>query len=92
MLKITLIQNSQPPTLKLEGRLTGPWVSELQQSWNDILKRGLGKSAVVDLSDVTFISSEGKQLLTSLIQEGANLQSHTLMTQFILNQIKKRVG
>jgi anti-anti-sigma regulatory factor len=88
MLKITLIQEAEPPTLKLEGRLTGPWVSELQHNWNDILKRGLGQSVVVDLSDVISISPEGKQFLKSLIQQGASLQSRSLMTQFILNQIK----
>lgn len=89
MLKITLLRESEPPTLKLEGKLTGPWVHELEHSWNEFLKEGLTRPVQVDLSDVTFISCEGKSLLNSMSQQGADLRSRTLMTQFILSQIKK---
>lgn len=88
MLKITLLGDPELPTLKLEGKLSGPWVSELEHSWNGFLYEGLKRPVEVDLSDVTFISSEGKKLLKSMFEQGANLQSRSLMTRFILNQIK----
>jgi anti-anti-sigma regulatory factor len=88
MLRITLVPESMPPTLKLEGKLSGPWVSELEHSWSEVSKHEQEHSIAVDLTDVTFISSEGKQLLKSMLRHGTELQSHSLMTQFILSQIK----
>jgi hypothetical protein len=89
MLRITLVPEPEPSTLKVEGRLTGPWVDELERSWNEIAKRELTRP-VVDLSDVTFVSAEGKKLLDSMFRQGADLQSRSLMTQFILSQLKGR--
>jgi anti-anti-sigma regulatory factor len=88
MLRITLAQGPQPSILKLEGKLSGPWVNELEHSWTEMLQSGLAPSVPVDLSDVTFISSEGKTLLKTMLQQGADLQSRSLLTQFILGQIK----
>jgi anti-anti-sigma regulatory factor len=88
MLRITLVPDSQPPTLKLEGKLTGPWVGELEHSWSEISQNGFHHPLRVDLTDVTFISPEGKQLLRTMLQQGTELQSRSLMTQFILSRIK----
>lgn len=88
MLKITLLREIEPPTLKLEGKLSGPWVRELENSWTEIHKHGLAGTVPINLTDVTFISSEGKQLLKSMFQQGADLQSRSLMTRFIIKQIK----
>lgn len=91
MLRITLVRESELPTLKLEGRLMGPWVSELEHTWSEALKEdGPARSVTVDLSDVTFISSEGQKLLKSMLAQGADLQSRSLMSQFIVSQIKKQ--
>jgi anti-anti-sigma regulatory factor len=87
MLRITLVPESEPSILKVEGKLTGPWVDELERSWNEISKRDL-RQPVVDLSDVTFVSAEGKGLLKSMFQQGANLQSRSLMMKFILDQLR----
>lgn len=89
MLKITVVRGSEPPTLKLEGKLSGPWVRELEHSWTEIQRHGLVGHIPIDLSDVTFISSEGKQLLELMFQQGADLQSRSLMTRFIVSEIKK---
>jgi anti-anti-sigma regulatory factor len=88
MLRITLVPASEPPTLKLEGKLTGPWVGELEHSWSELSLDGHQHPVTVDLTDVTFISPEGKKLLRSMLKHGTDLQSRSLMTQFILSQIK----
>lgn len=87
MLRITLVRGSDLSTLKLEGKLTGPWINELERSWSEISKHE-PRPPVVDLSDVTFVSAEGKKLLKSLFQQGADLQSRSLMTRFILSEVK----
>jgi anti-anti-sigma regulatory factor len=88
MLRITPVPECEPSMLKLEGELSGPWVKELERSWGEISKRAPAQSPVVDLSEVTFVSSEGKQLLKSMHRQGADLQSRSLMTRFILSQVK----
>lgn len=87
MLRITFVENSEP-TLKVEGRLRGPWVDELKRSWSDLTRRQPARSIVVDLTDVTSIDSEGNELLRTMSREGAKFQSGPLM-KFILDQIKR---
>lgn len=88
MLRITFVEKSEPATLKVEGRLRGPWVDELKRSWSDLSRRHPARSIVVDLTDVTSIDSEGNKLLRTMSREGAKFQCGHLM-RFILDQIKR---
>jgi anti-anti-sigma regulatory factor len=88
MLRITLVREAEPPTLKVEGKVSGPWVGELEHTWSEFLREGITPTVQVDLSGVTFISREGKKLLREMLEQGADLQSQSLMTQFILSQIR----
>lgn len=90
MLKITLLQESKPAALKLEGKLSGPWIAELWRSWMEIQSQEPGQPIPVDLSDVTFVNSKGKKLLRSMFQQGADLQGSSLMMRFLLREIKDR--
>ena len=63
MLRITVQDSPQASTLKLEGKLTGPWVKELEQSWITVTATVPDHPVVIDLSDVTFIDCAGKCLL-----------------------------
>jgi anti-anti-sigma regulatory factor len=90
MLKITLSQQSGPKTIKLEGKLSGPWVGELQRVWDNFRRAEPSSSVVIDLSEVTFINSEGMRLLKSMFQQGADLRSGAVMTTFILDPIKQQ--
>jgi len=85
LLKITTIRESDTTIIKLEGRLAGPWIEELERVWNEVVQYG---SMAIDLSDVTFVSSEGRQLLKSMHGQGVELRSRSLLTQFIIGQIK----
>src|SRR5262245_54272846 len=63
MLKITVEgyvrrskEDSTPTrTLKLEGKLIGPWVEELERVWNAVTSEQAAKHVVVDLCDVLFV-------------------------------------
>jgi len=89
MLRITLNQESEPATLKLDGKITGPWVSELRLSWADLRRSNPDGPVIVDLTEVTFIDSEGKKLLSSLVRQGASLESRSLVTRFIIDRIRQ---
>ena len=90
MLRITLAQESELSTLRLEGAISGPWVDELELTWSDIRGTGPGRRVVVDLSEVSFVDSEGQELLRWMFTQGAELRSGPLVsvTRLILNRIK----
>ena len=73
-------------TLKLEGKLSGPWVDEAAKVWSDVVG-GTAAKDVVDLSGVTFIDKEGKKLLGQMLGQGAQLRDGRLMTRYIINQL-----
>ena len=90
MLRITVEKGPEFVTLKLEGELSGLWVDELGRLWNDVRDEETARSLTVDLSDVTFVNSEGQALLKRMFRDGADLQSGPCVsvTSFILDRIK----
>jgi hypothetical protein len=84
MLKITTEIEGRTTTFKLEGRLAGPWVNELERCWREI---PTGYSVKVSLEAVTFIDYEGKKLLASLHDSGAELKAAGCMTNCIVQEI-----
>lgn len=86
MLRITWDQESSPPRLKLHGRVTGPWVEELGKAWDDI--KANVPHPIVDLTDVTFVGRDGRQLLAEMHGQGAELQGGPLM-QFTIERIRQ---
>jgi anti-anti-sigma regulatory factor len=46
----------------------------------------------VNLKEVTFVSSQGKQLLEKLCRAGAQLTGDGLMTRALVEQITESVG
>ena len=88
MLKITIHPEAGVTRLKLEGRLAGPWVEELDRCWREAAG-AQQDHVVVDLSGVTFIDLEGKELLTRMWQQGAKLHAVGCLTRCIVDEISK---
>ncbi|MFZ0959367.1 MAG: TolC family protein [Terriglobia bacterium] len=87
MLRITTCEIGGNITLKLEGKLSGPWVEEFERCWNtstDIYRK---KGLVVDLSGVIFVDPAGKRLLCSISHEGAQLVGSGLMPKSLIDEI-----
>jgi len=88
MLRITVDKNSRATTLRLEGRLTGPWVDELERAWRALLTDPANGRVAVDLSDVTFVGEEGKKLLETMYGEGAKLNACGCVTRRLVEEIE----
>jgi len=86
MLRITLENGTEAATFRLEGKLTGPWVSEFERSWQDFKGRTPSIPVTVDLCKVSFVDCEGKKLLKQMFQQGAELRAH-LMTKYIVDEV-----
>jgi len=60
-------------TLKLEGRVVGPWVGELRQVCETLLSEG--RELQLDLTDVTFADVDGVGMLTGFKSRGVILNN-----------------
>ena len=71
MLKISQIEPvNHAVVLRLEGRVVGPWVTELQKSCEAVLADG--RSLELHLADVEFMDTQGVALLSTLRSRGVS--------------------
>ena len=87
MLKITTLTNAESIAFRLEGRLAGPWVQELERCWNSVVFSSPNHPLTVDLSAVTYVDSDGKDLLKKIHKQGARLVASGCLTSCIVNEI-----
>ncbi len=60
--------------LKLEGKLSGPWVDELQNCWKEAVAEGPHRKAIkIDMRGVSYVDPAGQNLLRLMEREGASL-------------------
>lgn len=68
MLRITRFDDDPSQTLlRLEGKLTGPWVGELRRVVGELPD---ATRCRLDLAAVTYADSDGVQLLAELLRRG----------------------
>ena len=83
MLKISEAQSAnRTATLKLEGRVIGPWVDELRQICEKLLTEG--RALMLDLSNVSYVDTDGVVALTSFKSRGVKLRN---CSSFVEQQI-----
>ncbi len=68
--------------LKVEGRVVGDWVPELDQVCGSCLSQK--KKVILDFSDVTFIDRRGMNALKRLLGERVQIMGARLMIQALL--------
>jgi hypothetical protein len=89
MLRITVVPRADEVTVALEGRLIGPWVTELADCWSTLRSSVDPRAVRIELDAVTFIDAAGKELLRTLHAEGATLAASGCMTRAILEEIQR---
>jgi len=73
-------------TLKLEGRVVGPWVGELRQICEQLLSEG--RALKLDLADVTFADASGVAVLSSFKSRGVRFRN---CSPFVEEQLKSPI-
>ncbi len=89
MLRITITKANERTTLRLEGKLTGPWVGELERAWTNSQAEAQGAPYVVDLSEMTFVDAEGQKLLAQMHRQGVKLKTSGCMNRSIVERIER---
>ena len=84
MLRITcLLAEDSHSTLKLEGKLLGPWVDELGRTCNEYTANCCGLR--IDLQSVTFVDEAGVELLRDLIRRGIRVSACSSLVAELLH-------
>jgi anti-anti-sigma regulatory factor len=73
--------------LEVEGRLAGPWVEELERSWDTERRKAPCEDLIVRLSNVTFIDETGRELLGKIFHAGSKLEGNGCMVRAIISRI-----
>jgi anti-anti-sigma regulatory factor len=87
MLKITILDSASELRFRLEGKLSGPWVSELRQCWQTAASTTTGRGTVADLREVDFVDPDGQQLLCDMHHAGVRLQAVTPLIRNLVEEI-----
>ena len=95
MLRITMQDDAKATTFVVEGKLIEPWAQELEKCWRSTISADAGgpippgRPIQVDLTKVTFIDDNGKQLVARMRQSGVKLTGAGLIAEFIFEEIEK---
>jgi anti-anti-sigma regulatory factor len=74
---------SHETTVRVTGRLAGPWVAELERA---LISRSESEDLVLDLTDVSFVDHAGVELLRTL----RHRRVHLRCSAFVAAQITER--
>lgn len=66
MLRITLHETESTVEMRLEGRVAGPWVDELNRVWVETAPRLGSRRLSIDIRNVTYADAAGKRVLKSI--------------------------
>lgn len=90
MLRISVQDGNDEMTLKLEGKLIGPWISELTREWDSLMPFPRGKKLNLDLRGMTFVDKNGVVALGKIYGlTSAEILADTPMTQDFARKIRE---
>lgn len=89
MLRITVDTRPERATMRLEGRIAGPWVDELAGCWQRLLASREAHSVRIDLDGVTFVDARGREVLDAMQKAGAVLVATVVMMRALVEEIAR---
>jgi outer membrane protein TolC len=87
MLKVTVHDSATALRIRIEGKLTAPWVMELENCWRTAQSGARGKPLLLDLSQVDYADISGKYLLSWMHATGARFVASSLALQEMIEEI-----
>jgi hypothetical protein len=91
MLRITVQEGARAQTIKLEGKIVGPWVEEFSRTWHSLAPSLGSKQLHLDLCGVAFVDANGKQLLREIYQRtNASFLADSPLTQYFADDAMQR--
>jgi hypothetical protein len=89
VLRITIHEEPKKVMLKLEGRIVGPWTTELDRTWHSLGPSLAGRKLTVDLCGVSYIDREGRGVLADIYREAqAEFQTDKPLTEYFVQEAR----
>jgi anti-anti-sigma regulatory factor len=92
MFRMSIVEAHGHRKLVLEGKLTPAWTAEIETAWNSAEEDPQGRKPIIDLTNVTFISSDAQDTLFKLMRQGARFSCRDVLTKHVLKQLARRCG
>jgi hypothetical protein len=87
-LKITIQEHDEAIEMKLEGRVAGPWVAELNRAWVETAPTLGQRTLSIDIQHVTYADAGGKHALRDIYaQTHAKLIASSPWAQYLAEEI-----
>jgi anti-anti-sigma regulatory factor len=86
MFRVTTQEDNGTLRLKLEGKLKGPWVPEMEQCWRTASSTR-HEALVVDLTEVDHVDTAGRYLLALIHARGASFVAVTPVMKELVSDI-----
>ena len=87
MLRVNIAYGDRQVTLKLEGKLSGPWVREVERCWLTLGDTARDRSVQIDLTDVSFVDAEGRALIEAMAKANVGLIAAGPMIKAIVEDV-----
>jgi hypothetical protein len=87
MMRITTNENLRALTLRLEGRLEGPWATLLEKCWRKAAAPRRRKAFRVDMSGVSFIDAAGRRVIAAMHKHGVEFTADDALTKAMIDEI-----
>jgi hypothetical protein len=91
MLKISILDTPNQRRLLVEGKLIGPWTTELASVWRQATGDLNARALIIDVKGLTAITEDGENVLLELMKEGASFRSSGVFTKQILKRIARKI-
>ena len=91
MLKISILDTPSKRQLLIEGKLVGPWTSELARVWRQATTDLNGRALIIDVKGLTAITEDGENVLLELMKEGASFRSSGVFTKHVLKRLACKI-
>jgi len=79
-------------TIRLEGKIAGDWVEELERCCQEVLARRQSCPVVIELDEVIVVDGEGEALLQQMHRAGFVLRGRGMHSQDLVERILQRLA
>jgi anti-anti-sigma regulatory factor len=89
-LRISIVQTTVSVAITLEGRIAGPWATELGRSWSELAPPLGPRKLVIDLRDATYADEAGLKVLRDIYSEtSAEFLTSTPWTKYLAEEVTR---
>lgn len=90
-MKISILDTPSQRRLLIEGKLIGPWATELARVWRQATVDLNDRALVIDVKGLTAITEDGENVLLELMKEGATFRSSGVFTKQVLKRMARKI-